>query len=81
MLNASISVNSGAMSLIFLVERCKDENKRIQVRKAAEILGCSNTRKALAAHVDDEDKTDGVTIRDFADREQNPVFINERRSI
>lgn len=46
-------------------------------KDVAEILGYSNTRKALADHVDDEDKMDGVTIRDTIGREQNPVFINE----
>ncbi len=34
-------------------------------------------RKALADHVDDEDKLDGVTIRDSIGRKQTPVFINE----
>ena len=43
----------------------------------AEILGYSNTRKALLDHVDEEDKTDGVTIRDSIGREQAPVLINE----
>ena len=33
-------------------------------KDVAEILGYSNTRKALTDHVDDEDKLDGVTIRD-----------------
>ena len=31
-------------------------------KDVAEILGYSNTRKALTDHVDDEDKLDGVTI-------------------
>lgn len=39
--------------------------------------GYSNPRKALADHVDAEDKTDGVTIRDSIGREQNPILINE----
>lgn len=43
----------------------------------AVILDYSNTRKALLDHVDAEDKTDGVTIRDSIGRMQNPVFINE----
>ena len=30
----------------------------------AEVLGYSNSRKAILDHVDDEDKMDGVTIRD-----------------
>ena len=38
---------------------------------------CSNSRKALLDHVDDEDKTDGVTIRDAIGRNQKAVFINE----
>lgn len=40
-------------------------------------LGYANTRKALADHVDAEDKDDGVTIRDSIGREQNAVLINE----
>ena len=36
-----------------------------------------NHCKALNDHVDEEDKTDGVTIRDAIGREQNPVLINE----
>lgn len=43
----------------------------------AGVLGYSNHRKALIDHVDDEDKTDGVTIRDSMGREQNPILINE----
>lgn len=46
-------------------------------KDVAEILGYSNTRKALLDHVDDEDKTDGVTIRDAIGRIQNPIIINE----
>lgn len=46
-------------------------------KDVAEILGYSNPRKALADHVDDEDKMDGVTIRDSIGREQTPTFINE----
>ena len=46
-------------------------------KDVAEILGYSNTRKALLDHVDKEDKTDGVTIRDSIGREQAPVLINE----
>ena len=46
-------------------------------KDVAEALGYSNTRKALADHVDGEDKTDGVTIRDSIGREQKPVIINE----
>lgn len=43
----------------------------------ASILKYSNTRKALADHVDKEDKADGVTIRDSIGRVQKPVIINE----
>ena len=43
----------------------------------AEILGYSNTRKALQDHVDLEDKKDGVTIRDSIGRSQRPTIINE----
>ena len=46
-------------------------------KDVAEILGYSNTRKALLDHVDEEDKTDGVTIRDSIGRDQTPVLINE----
>ncbi|WP_346884368.1 phage antirepressor [Clostridium sp. UBA4395] len=45
----------------------------------AEILGYTNSRKALLDHVEQEDKFigDGVTIRDSIGREQSPVVINE----
>ena len=43
----------------------------------AAALGYSNTRKALIDHVDDEDRTGGVTIRDSIGREQKPTIINE----
>ena len=46
-------------------------------KDVSEILGYSNTRKALLDHVDEEDKTDGVTIRDSIGRDQTPVLINE----
>lgn len=46
-------------------------------RDVAERLGYSNPRKAIIDHVDDEDKCDGVTIRDSMGREQNPICINE----
>lgn len=46
-------------------------------KDVAEVLGYSNSRKAIGDHVDEEDKTDGVTIRDAIGREQNPVLINE----
>lgn len=41
------------------------------------VLGYSNPRKALSDHVDEDDKTDGVTIRDSMGRNQNPILINE----
>jgi len=43
----------------------------------AQALGYSNTRKALLDHVDEEDKLDGVTIRDAIGRIQKIVVINE----
>ena len=46
-------------------------------KDVAEALGYSNSRKALIDHVDEEDKKDGVTIRDSIGRDQNPVLINE----
>lgn len=46
-------------------------------KDVAEILGYSNTRKALLDNVDEDDKMDGVTIRDSIGRDQTPVFINE----
>ena len=46
-------------------------------KDVTEILGYSNPRKAIIDHVDEEDKTDGVTIRGSIGREQNPVCINE----
>ena len=46
-------------------------------KDVASILGYVNPRKALADHVDDEDKKDGVTIRDSIGREQTPIVINE----
>lgn len=46
-------------------------------KDVAEALGYNNTRKAISDHVDEEDKTDGVTIRDAIGREQNPVLIKE----
>lgn len=46
-------------------------------KDVASILGYSNSRKALLDHVDEDDKTDGVTIRDSMGREQTPVVINE----
>lgn len=45
----------------------------------AEKLGYSKARKAIADHVDEEDKKHsyGVTIRDSTGREQKPIVINE----
>ena len=46
-------------------------------KDVAQALGYSNTRKALLDHVDNEDREDGVTIRDAIGRDQNVVIINE----
>ena len=48
-------------------------------KDVAEALGYTNPRKALADHVDSEDKRqgDGVTIRDSIGREQAATLINE----
>lgn len=46
-------------------------------RDVCNILGYANPRKAIIDHIDTEDKTDGVTIRDSIGREQNPILINE----
>lgn len=46
-------------------------------RDVANILGYHNTKKAIIDHVDDDEKMDGVTIRDTMGRPQRPVFINE----
>ena len=46
-------------------------------KDVAEALGYSNHRDALSKRVDNEDKTNGVAIRDSIGREQYPVFINE----
>ena len=46
-------------------------------KDVAEILGYSNPRKAIMDHIDEEDKTDGVTIRDSIGRDQKPMCINE----
>ena len=43
----------------------------------AKVLGYSNSRKALQDHVDNEDRTDGVTIRDAIGRNQKMIIINE----
>ncbi|WP_423252895.1 phage antirepressor [Melissococcus plutonius] len=67
---------------IFNFER--NEIRTIEINKepyfvgkdVAEILGYANPRKALADHVDGEDK-DGVTIRDSIGRNQKMTAINE----
>ena len=46
-------------------------------KDVAQALGYSNTRKALIDHVENEDRNDGVTIRDAIGRKQKAVFINE----
>lgn len=48
-------------------------------KDVAEKLGYSKARKAIADHVDEEDKKHsyGVTIRDSTGREQKPIVINE----
>lgn len=46
-------------------------------KDVATVLGYANPRKALIDHVDVEDRSDGVTIRDSMGREQCPVLINE----
>ena len=46
-------------------------------KDVADILGYRNSRKAIADHVDIEDKVDGVTIRDSIGRDQTPILINE----
>ena len=43
----------------------------------AERLGYSSPRKAIIDHVDEEDKTDGVTIRDAIGRDQIHTIIAE----
>ena len=46
-------------------------------KDVAELLGYSNPRDAVGKHVDEEDKVDGVAIRDSMGRDQYPVLINE----
>ena len=60
------------------IRTCQEKNQIMFVGKdVASALGYSNTRKALQDHVDEEDKRDGVTIRDSIGRIQKAVFINE----
>lgn len=54
-----------------------DEEPLFVGKDVAEILGYSNPRKALKDHVDEEDKKDGVTIRDSIGRNQQPTLITE----
>ena len=46
-------------------------------KDVAKALGYVNPRKALQDHVDQEDREDGVTIRDSIGRNQKATFINE----
>lgn len=46
-------------------------------KDVAEVLGYSNPRKALADHIKENHKQDGVTIRDSMGREQKPIIIDE----
>jgi len=54
-----------------------DGNPYFVGKDVAKILGYTNTRSALANHVDEEDKVDEVTICDAIGREQKPVLISE----
>ena len=54
------------------------KNEQLFVGKdVARRLGYINHRKALRDHVDEEDRKDGVTIRDSIGRDQEATFINE----
>lgn len=55
----------------------KNDEPYFMGKDIAEILGYSNTNKAILDHVDIDDKIDGVTIRDAIGREQKTTFINE----
>ena len=46
-------------------------------KDVARRLGYINHRKALRDHVDEDDRKDGVTIRDSIGRDQEATFINE----
>ena len=46
-------------------------------KDVARRLGYINHRKALRDHVDEEDRKDGVTIRDSIGRDHEATFINE----
>lgn len=56
---------------------CINEEPFFVGKDVAKVLGYSNPRKAIIDHVDEEDKRDGVTVRDSMNRSQNPVLINE----
>ena len=47
-------------------------------KDVAEILAYANPRKAIIDHVDEEDKTDGVTIRDSIGRTKSCVYQRVR---
>lgn len=55
----------------------KDKDVWFVGKDVCKVLGYTNPRKALADHVDVDDKTNGVTVRDSMGREQNPTIINE----
>lgn len=44
-------------------------------KDVADVLGYKNPRKAMIDHVDEGDKTDGVTIRDTIGRNQNRYVL------
>lgn len=46
-------------------------------KDVAKVLGYKNSRDTLMKHVDEEDKKDGVAIRDSIGRNQSAVAINE----
>lgn len=54
-----------------------DNEPYFVAKDVAEILGYSNSRKAIIDHVDNEDKKYGVTIRDSIGRNQTAIVINE----
>ena len=60
------------------IRTCQVNNQIMFVGKdVAKALGYSNTLKALLDHVDNEDREDGVAIRDAIGRDQNVVIVNE----
>jgi len=54
----------------------KDNQPWFVGKDVAEVLGYSNSRKAIVDHIDSEDKDD-VTIRDTIGRNQTMIAINE----